>query len=158
MVQYSNCDTVAESCLKCGHAFDVNRMWWLVDSFRLAPVLPPSFFSHCQKVSHLLSTQCWELAASGWRLRWDFGNNCYSRLRMEMRMTSDWQNRLLGGLSYDTVSRSRHDEGKTSCDVAVRRRAECTVHPPAHYGCEKWLWWTCQCRWNHFRASPPGYV
>lgn len=99
---------------------DTHLMWTVFDgwltAFNLYPA-SPCFFSHCQKISRLLLTQCWELAASGWRLWWDLGNKCYSRLRMEMRMTSDWQNRLLGGLSYYTVSRSSSGEGKTLCGV-----------------------------------------
>lgn len=58
---------------------------------------PPAL--NCQKTSRLSPSQCWKLAASGWRQWWDLGNNCYSRLRMEMRMTVDWQSTLLGGLS-----------------------------------------------------------
>lgn len=61
------------------------------------PPHPPP--PNCQKTSRLLPSQCWKLAASGWRQWWDLGNNCYSRLRMEMRMTVDWQSTLLGGLS-----------------------------------------------------------
>ncbi len=106
---------------------------WLT-AFNLCPA-SPCFFSHCQKISRLLLTQCWELAASGWRLWWDLGNNCYSRLRMEMRMTSDWQNRLLGRLSYYTVSRSSSGEGKTMWCTDMLNG-----HRPVYYGFEKWLW------------------
>lgn len=54
MVIYSNGDSAAVSFLKHGHAFDVNRMRWLLDSFQLAPSPPRSLFAHCHKVSHLL--------------------------------------------------------------------------------------------------------
>lgn len=76
--------------------------------WQLSTCLPPApcFSAHCQKISRLGLTQCCELAACGWRLCWDLGNNCYSRLRMKMAMTSDWQNRLPGGFSYYMVSRS----------------------------------------------------
>lgn len=106
-------------------------MWTVFDgrltAFSFCPT-SPSFFFYCQKISRLLLSQCMELAASGWRLWWDLGTNCYSRLRMEMRITGDWQNRLLRGLSYYTVSRSSSGEGKTPCGT----HAEYAL--TSHYG------------------------
>lgn len=79
---------------------DINGMRWAADSFQLwSQPFPPNPLFNCQKTSRLFPSQCWMLAASDWRQWWDLGNNCYSRLRMEMRMTFDWQSTLLGGLS-----------------------------------------------------------
>lgn len=79
---------------------DINGIGWVADSFQLwSQPFPPNSPLIVRK--HLVSSVslCWKLAASGWRQWWDLGNNCYSRLRMEMRMTVDWQSTLLGGLS-----------------------------------------------------------
>lgn len=79
---------------------DISGIGWATDSFQLwSQPIPPTPPFNCQKTSHLFPSQCWKLAASGWRQWWDLGNNCFSRLRMEIRMTVDWQSTLLGGLS-----------------------------------------------------------
>lgn len=107
--------------LSSWHAFDVSGTWWLADGFRLpSPAFPPTVGK--QLVSRFLTR--WRVVVR--RLRWDYGNNCSSRLRMGTGKTSDWQHRLLGD--------STRYRGQASVrQYAMRRRA-------GFYGTRR-RWW-----------------
>lgn len=132
----SKSDTAAEMCLSKSWPHTWCELY-LMGGWQLSTLCPasPGFFSHCQKTSHLLLSQCEKLMPSSWRLWWDLGNNCYSRLRMEMRMTSDWQNTLLGGLSYYPVSRSSCGERMTVCGEHVLYSNAAYHHVPNRLLC-----------------------
>lgn len=120
---------------------DVNSIWWAADS-------PP----HPQLSENILSPLKSVLEAGGFWLKavMDCGNSCYSRLRMEMRMTVDWQGTLMAGLSLLPSIKVKLRQRDDSMWQAYGAQT-CWVHTDLSVTVEEncWRWCCCYRQSNH---------